>query len=210
MQIPDKGGTVMVLATIKTKGQTEKGWKIEADIPAFESNHPTMLDEGTVTDGLAALLMPGLQVSLILVRQNAKGIKGGGDREGSTKGFNYYWGLADVLDQNAAPPPEEAPPGSRPAAAAQPPAQGRTAPPGGGPGRTDATGISIERQKALDLAGRDFTNYLEAHAHDVDKVPKTFREWAVTVTQVAAAYAKFLATGEPTKGPEGAKPDPED
>ena len=198
--MPKKDETVEVQATVNTKQETERGIRFELDVPAFKSKYPTIVTVPEDED-IAGALKPGQTYNLVLIRENPKE----GKAEDSTRMYDFYWGVADAGGSGGAAP-AAAPTTPAPS---QPPAQGRPAPPAASQGRTDATGISIERQKALDLAGRDFDKYLEAHAHDVDKVPKTFREYAAMVTQVAAAYAKFLASGEPMKPPEAKQTDTE-
>ena len=210
--MPAKDEVVEVQGTVKTKQETERGVRFELDIPAFKSKYPTIV---TVPEDeeIAQQLKPGRTYSLALIRENAKE----GKADDSPRMYDFYWGIFDAGGGAApAPAPGPAPaaapagPAAAPASAAAPRAAGAPQPaaraasgaPAASPGRTDATGISIERQKALDLAGRDFAAYLEAHAHDVERVPGTAREYGVRVTSLAAAYAHFLATGAPMKAAE--------
>lgn len=81
-------------ATVKTKGEEQDGWKIEVEIPSFESKYPTPLTR--VSDELAARLQPGQSYPLILERQNLKRGKDG------SKAYDYYYGLVGIAD--VAPP----------------------------------------------------------------------------------------------------------
>src|SRR3990167_6881832 len=151
--------------TVKSKAEESDGWKLELDIPSFQSKFPTTMTR--VPAKLADQLRPGRAYKVNLEVQKLK--KEGLD---TSKPYNYYFGLlglagtqlatkeaADAWDGTA---PE---PHRRPQAA-----QGGTSSPNGarewreayrqGQEAFDAERASIERQTSLKVAAELLQSFL--------------------------------------------------
>src|SRR3990167_7555689 len=100
--------------TVKSKAEEEAGWKLELDIPSFQSKFPTIVTR--VPTKLADQLRPGYMYKVNLEVQKLK-------REGldTSKPYNYYFGLLGLAgtpetpeskaawDETAPPEPRQKP-----------------------------------------------------------------------------------------------------
>ncbi|MCH9002086.1 MAG: hypothetical protein IIC02_05880 [Planctomycetes bacterium] len=85
-----QGKQIKVQATVKGKSEEEQGWKIELDIPSFNSKYPTMVNR--VDAELAQSLSLGRNYSLTLELQNLKRGKDGKperDQTGRAQGLPF-------------------------------------------------------------------------------------------------------------------------
>ena len=119
-------------ATVKSKAEESDGWKLELDIPSFQSKFPTIVTR--VPGKLADQLRPGGTYKVNLEVQKLK-------REGldTSKPYNYYFGLLGLAGaqaptkESAAAWDETAPPTGAPEAHQRPQAApGGTPSPNGG------------------------------------------------------------------------------
>lgn len=81
--------TFSYAVTVKSRSETPDGFKLELDIPAFNSKFPTVITR--VPLAMGQLLVPGSSHTLLLERQNLKPDKTG------TQLFDYYYGLKEIV-----------------------------------------------------------------------------------------------------------------
>src|SRR3990167_455349 len=87
--------------TVKSKAEEEAGWKLELDIPSFQSKFPTIVTR--VPTKLADQLRPGYMYKVNLEVQKLK-------REGldTSKPYNYYFGLLGLAGAQPETPESKA------------------------------------------------------------------------------------------------------
>src|SRR3990167_11055664 len=88
-------------ATVKSKAEESDGWKLELDIPSFQSKFPTLVTR--VPAKLADQLRPGGTYKVVLEVQKLK-------REGldTSKPYNYYFGLLGLAGAQPETPESKA------------------------------------------------------------------------------------------------------
>ena len=157
---------------VKSKAQAEDGWVVELDVPKFQSKFPTKCTR--VAEDVAARLVVGATLELELVRESLKKDTKTGAMKSGTYWTDYYWGFRELA--TATQPPKLAP-----ILLEGPPEQG------------DPKQVSIERQKAAQIA----FDWAEGEAIEV------------TLARAEAIYAWISkspeARSEPQSAPSRAK-----
>lgn len=174
-----------VEAIVREKSEAKDGWKVSFDIPEFRSKWPTIITR--IPESAAKEFTIGKAYHIILNRENPK-------QDNPTQLYHWYWGWHGFAIKGEAPKPTNG-------AEAEPEVPPNEAPETEALIYANPTRVSIERQKALDLAGRDYWQWLARLPNAlIDQL--SFAQAGHEITLIAKRYTQFLATGETIPAPE--------
>lgn len=173
--------TRTVAATVVSKAETAEGFKLELQIPEFQSQFPTIVTR--VPKELANQIQAGAVYNLVLEQQNVQKRKDGTPYDGS-KPWMYYWGLRGIASIRDLMPTIIDGPLS------------------GEPETRDATRVSIERQVALkaavEMAGYRIATGGKVSAQDTIRVALAFARFLGTGLVPVTATAPVPPAAPPT------------
>lgn len=166
--------TKVVAASIQEMADLGSGLvKVSFLIPAFKSQYPIPV---RVPKEEADALEPGYDYTIMLEQERLKEGKSGRYQT------DYWWGWRGLAHPDAI--------GKNP----KPIEVSVSGPVAEQPRPRDDTRVSIERQKALDIAERAYQWYMGLHPFGK---PTLFKEMARHITQAAKVFADYLETGRP-------------
>ena len=185
----------VVSIIVESISKAPQGWQIDAQVPIFDSQYPTKFNR--VPAEIAEAMTPLGTYLVEIVRENLKRDKDGG------KDWHYYWGLKKFADKEIdaddayhlglGPDPEaDGPQGVTspyPTYVEKQIAEYEKEKNSQGIKYRDPTRSSIEHQKSLDLAGRDYWKAIE---YKIIEPPEDARTVMYQIKLCAYHYDRFL------------------
>ena len=165
-----------VSAAVQEKADVEGGVLVRFIIRSKEWNTKYPVPVKVDKQG-AAMMELGHEYTVMLKRERLKK-----DKTGQYL-TDYYWGWNGLAEPGMEDRPESHPS----------PVDDRAEVPQ--TNHRDATGVSIERQKSLDIAERAYWAYVNMDV--ATNEPATFMEAARNITKVAVVFARYIETGKP-------------